>query len=248
MRLFRLLAITVLLLACVVLGSACADTKGADGVGIQSIANNADGTLTIYLTNGQSYTTGDLTGPQGEKGDPGLPGAGVEWKHEWSNSTTYSQNDAVGYGGSSYISKQNNNTNHLPTDTNWWDPWVQKGDTGATGAPGSDGEDGADGQDGAPGPNMMVAMGTVSVAGTIYAGYNITSVTWNDTFDWWEVALTGIEYHWYTHVTSVTVYGTANGNATYASTTEGLLIVQIFDAAGAKTKLGFSFMILDTTP
>jgi hypothetical protein len=84
MRFFRLAAITVLLLACLVLGSACAGAKGeegpqgakgADGVGIQSIANNADGTLTIYLTNGQSYTTGDLTGPQGDKGDAGAAGA-----------------------------------------------------------------------------------------------------------------------------------------------------------------------------
>ena len=77
MRFFRLLAITVLLLACVVLGSACAGAKGeqgADGVGIQSVANNTDGTITIYLTNGQSYTTGDLTGLQGEQGIQGIQG------------------------------------------------------------------------------------------------------------------------------------------------------------------------------
>jgi hypothetical protein len=81
MRFFRLMAITVLLLACVVLGSACAGAegeqgeKGADGVGIQSIANNTDGTLTIYLTNGQSYTTGNLKGAQGEIGPQGQQGA-----------------------------------------------------------------------------------------------------------------------------------------------------------------------------
>jgi hypothetical protein len=81
MRFFRLMAITVLLLACVVMGAACTGAKGekgdegADGVGIQSMANNTDGTLTIYLTNGQSYTTGSLRGPQGEKGDTGATGA-----------------------------------------------------------------------------------------------------------------------------------------------------------------------------
>jgi hypothetical protein len=81
MRFFRLIAITVLLLAFVAMGVACTGAKGekgdqgADGVGIQSIANNTDGTLTIYLTNGQSYTTGDLRGPQGEKGATGAAGA-----------------------------------------------------------------------------------------------------------------------------------------------------------------------------
>jgi hypothetical protein len=56
----------------------------------------------------------------------------------------------VGYQGSSYVSRQNNNTNNLPTDTNWWDLWVEKGDTGSTGVAG------ADGQDGEPGPGYGV--------------------------------------------------------------------------------------------
>jgi hypothetical protein len=46
MRHFRFMAIVVLLLACVVLGSACGSAKGGqaekgeDGVGIQEIVNN----------------------------------------------------------------------------------------------------------------------------------------------------------------------------------------------------------------
>jgi hypothetical protein len=100
MRFFRLLAITVLLLACVVLSSACAGAKGeegpagpkgntgATGVGVENVVNNGDGTFTVNLTNGESYTTDNLTGPRGEQGEqgtqgiqgpPGMPGIGVEW-------------------------------------------------------------------------------------------------------------------------------------------------------------------------
>ena len=42
--------------------------KGEDGVGISTIALNADYTLTITLTNGTSYTTTSIRGAQGEQG------------------------------------------------------------------------------------------------------------------------------------------------------------------------------------
>jgi hypothetical protein len=160
MRFFRLMTITVLLLAFVVLGSACSGAKGeegpqgpkgdtgATGVGVQNIVNNGNGTFTVNLTNGTAYTTDNLTGPRGEQGEQGAqgiqgptgaPGIGVEWVGEWDSATLYGKYDAVGYQGSSYISKQPNNTNNLPTDTNWWDLWVAKGDTGATGNKGDTG-------------------------------------------------------------------------------------------------------------
>ena len=75
MRFFRLMAITVLLLACVVLGSACAGAKGqqgADGVGIEDVVFNADGTMTVNLTNGEEYTSANLAA--GAKGDTGAQG------------------------------------------------------------------------------------------------------------------------------------------------------------------------------
>jgi hypothetical protein len=87
MRFFRLMAITVLLVACVVLGTACAGAKGeegpqgpkgdtgAAGVGIQNIVNNGDGTFTVNLTDGTAHTTDNFTGSQGQKGDTGAQGA-----------------------------------------------------------------------------------------------------------------------------------------------------------------------------
>jgi hypothetical protein len=196
MRVFRLLAIAVLLLACVVVGPACAGAKGepgengtdaTDGVGIENVVSNADGTVTIGLSNGHNYTTISLTGPagaqgiqgiqgpQGAKGDTGLPGTGIAWKGEWSNSTAYSQNDAVGYQGSSYISKQGSNTNHVPTDTVWWDLWVVRGDTGSQGIQGVQGGQGEKGDPGGLAWGTAVSHGPTS--------YNVGTGSWYESFD-----------------------------------------------------------------
>ena len=77
MRFFRFMAITVLLVACVVLGSACTGADGedgADGVGVENIVNNGNGTFTVNLTNGETYTTDNFTGPEGEQGTQGVKG------------------------------------------------------------------------------------------------------------------------------------------------------------------------------
>ena len=270
MRFFRLMAITVLLLACVFIGSACTGAKGeegpqgqkgdtgADGVGVENIVNNGDGTFTVNLTNGEGYITDNFTGPRGEQGEqgpqgiqglPGTPGIGVEWVGEWDNAVLYAMYDAVGYQGSSYISKHNNNTNHLPTDANWWDVWVEKGDTGSTGAPGADGADGApgaDGQDGAPGPNMIVAMGTIDYLGGsihIRQGYNVEACIWDPSSKWFEITLTGIDYVWTDYVTLVTAGG--NHDAGYNSA-NGHLVVYLWMVDGTLLSTGaFSFMVLE---
>ncbi|MDM8000461.1 MAG: hypothetical protein QUS33_10800 [Dehalococcoidia bacterium] len=84
MRLLKVLAIAIVLVSCVVLGSACTGARGeqgpkgdtgATGVGIEDVVFNADGTMTVNLTNGEKYTSGNLTGPQGPKGDTGSQGA-----------------------------------------------------------------------------------------------------------------------------------------------------------------------------
>jgi hypothetical protein len=248
-------AITVLLLACVVLGSACAGAKGdtgpkgdtgTDGVGVESIVNNGDGTFTVKLTNGDSYTTDNLTGPQGAQGiqgqegpqgEPGLPGAGVAWKGEWSNATAYSLNDGVGYQGSSYVSRQNSSINHVPTDTAWWDLWVGKGDTGDQGPQGIQGE---------PGPNMIVAMGSVNSNGSLASGFNVTSSVWNDAgaMDYYEITLdVTYESYW---VTLVTPFWNTFAYFAYGAS-GGKLIVAMHNGSNY-VQCGFSFMVLDSTP
>lgn len=48
--------------------------KGETGTGIDSISLNADYTLTIYLDDGNSYTTASIRGAQGQQGEQGVPG------------------------------------------------------------------------------------------------------------------------------------------------------------------------------
>jgi len=43
--------------------------SGADGVGIASVVDNGNGTFTLNLTDGTSFTTPNLTGPQGPPGE-----------------------------------------------------------------------------------------------------------------------------------------------------------------------------------
>lgn len=49
--------------------------KGTDGVGIVSITAQEDGTFVFLYSDGTTYTSPDLTGPQGEPGIDGTDGA-----------------------------------------------------------------------------------------------------------------------------------------------------------------------------
>jgi len=243
MRLCRLLAIGVVLLLLVggLLGTACTGATGeqgpegdpgADGIGIENIVNNGNGTFTVNLTNGESYTTDNLTGP------PGLPGAGVTWRGEWSESTSYSLNDAVAYQGSSYISRLDGNTGIPPTDADAWDLWVEKGDTG---------EQGLQGEPGVPGPNMIVAMGNIAADGTISQAYNVDNVSMPEEGNpYYTITLTDIYYDQSDYVTTVTCTdaGYSHLTATYSSG-GGKLVVEILSGPGTVVVSDFSFIVLE---
>jgi hypothetical protein len=51
-----------------------AGEDGEDGVGITSTTDNGDGTFTLNFSDGSSFTTADLTGPQGATGATGPQG------------------------------------------------------------------------------------------------------------------------------------------------------------------------------
>jgi len=178
-----------------------------------------------------------------------MPGAGITWEGEWTSSTAYAADDAVGYQGSSYISRQDSNTNHVPTDSAWWDLWVAKGDAGATGATGTQGAkgdtgaqglQGTPGIQGEPGPNMIVAMGTIGLEANIIDGYNVTSCTWTGT--WYEIVFTGITYST-GYVTVVTPYFNTLPYHAYGAS-GGKLVVAMYEGS-SWVKCGFSFMVLE---
>jgi hypothetical protein len=157
--------------------------------------------------------------------------------------TTYSQDDAVGYLGSSYISNQDANTNHLPTDTAWWNLWVEKGDTGEQGI------QGVQGIQGEQGPNMIIAMGNIGSDGTINVGYHVTSCSYNSEFGYYDIDLLDISYDSVSYVTVVTpVLSATSVRSATSWAVGGNLGVVLYNSAGDGVQAGFSFMVLDATP
>lgn len=129
--------------------------KGDKGdKGDTGTAATADAGTTTTLAAGQSATVvnsgttsaavfdfGIPQGVKGDKGDQGDPGTNgtngtdgldINWLGAYDNSTNYVINDAISYGGSSYICKLAS-TGNIPTDTTYWDLMAQKG-TDGTGA------------------------------------------------------------------------------------------------------------------
>src|SRR4051794_19086388 len=74
------------------------------------------------------------TGATGAKGDAGATGArGMTWKGAFACGPPYAKDDAVMYQGSSYIATTGVPAGQIcvnPTQTAYWDPLAEKGDTG----------------------------------------------------------------------------------------------------------------------
>jgi microcystin-dependent protein len=93
-----------------------------------------------------------IQGPVGPQGAQGPQGTGIVYRGTWSASTSYSVNDSVTYGGSSYVALKTS-LNVIPgTDPTTWGIFAAQGATGAQGAPGIQGSTGATGPQGVPGP------------------------------------------------------------------------------------------------
>lgn len=93
-----------------------------------------------------------VPGPQGEQGDPGPVGAtGLIWQGQYSDDTTYEENDAVSYEGATYFSIEAS-TGHAPDPTTGLNQyWALMAAEGARGKQGPNGVQGPDGEKGEPG-------------------------------------------------------------------------------------------------
>jgi hypothetical protein len=136
-------------------------------------------------------------GPPGEKGEPGINGTPV-WRGEYEKETLYKPGDAVGYNGSSYVSRIEQKGNRPSGDG--WDLLAEKGESGspgpggargATGATGPAGADGAQGIQGERGPNEVSTTTGTDITG-ILKGNGVTV----------EQAIEGTDYAAATHHTA----------------------------------------------
>ena len=133
--------------------------EGEDGVGIASVTFNDDYTLTITLTNGNSYTSQSLRGAQGPAGQDGEDGAqGPEGPE--------GPEGPQGVGIASTVLNADYTLTITLTNGNSYTTPSIRGAQGPAGQDGRDGVDGADGADGADG---------VGIASTVLnADYTLT--------------------------------------------------------------------------
>lgn len=140
---------------------------GKDGVGISSITFNSDYTMTINLTNGQSYTSQSLrgaqgqTGPQGPQGEQGVQGPRGENGSNFQIKGLYptlsdlqtahptgSLGDAYAVGTATSNVVYNWDVDHLE----WKNIGSLKGPQGEQGVQGPTGPQGPQGEQGIQGP------------------------------------------------------------------------------------------------
>ena len=153
--------------------------QGPQGPKGDTGATGAQGPQGPQGPKGDTGATG-AQGPQGVPGVNGTNGIGVNWRGAWSSGTTYLLNDAVFFGGSSYIALASNTNQQPDLSPAFWNALAQqgaqgpqgligltgatgplgpqgpKGDTGATGSVGPQGPKGDTGATGSVGPQGPV--------------------------------------------------------------------------------------------
>ena len=149
-------------------------------------------------------------GAQGPKGATGAQGpigpAGLTWQSAWSSTTSYNLNDAVSYGGSSYISLGPNNLNHEPDKSpGSWSLVAQVGATGPAGPQGSTGATGPQGPVGATGP-----AGPTGPTGSQGPSGTNGNTVWNGTTP--PPGATGVNGDFYLNTATNCLYGPKASN------------------------------------
>jgi hypothetical protein len=206
--------------------------NGTNGVGITSTVNNGNGTYTFNYSDGSSFTTANLTGPQGPQGVQGPVGAtgqtGATGPQGQTGATgpqgptgltgaqgpqgLPGQNGANGVGITSTVNNGNGTYTFNYSDGSSFTTANLTGPTGATGATGAVGPQGATGATGPQGPQ--------GPAGTIAPGTNGQTL-YNNGSTW--VATSNL----YNNGTNVAI-GTTSPNSSAAlhitSTNQGVLL------------------------
>ena len=155
-----------------------AGPQGLQGVAGTAGAQGIPGTTGATGSQGATGALGAAgpMGPSGTNGTNGLNGTpGLTWQGAWSSATSYAVNDAVSYGGATYLSVVAGNAGQRPDlYPTAWVVLAQAGSAGAAGASGATGAAGVAGPQGAPGAKG--ATGATGVAGAV--GMNFRG-TWS---------------------------------------------------------------------
>jgi hypothetical protein len=101
--------------------------------------------------------------------------------------------------------------------------------------------DGKDSTDFAPAAHGPIAAGSVAAGGNLVSGWGVTNVAWNEDDDRYVFTLPG-DQSYLDYALSVTPI-CASHDIAYGST-DGNLVVYMYNAAGTKVQCGFSFTIV----
>lgn len=92
----------------------------------------------------------------------------IDWKGEWSSTSTYELLDAVEYNGSSYIATEDVKDNLPPTESEYWHIIAKAGKDGENGKDGAVGPQGPKGEQGNQGiPGAKGDAATINIANVI---------------------------------------------------------------------------------
>jgi hypothetical protein len=163
---------------------------------------------------GATGSTG-AQGPQGPAGSQGPTGpAGMLWRSGWASTTSYNQNDAVVWNGSSYIALSANQNQQPNTSPSFWSLLAEMGATGATGPQGAQGNTGATGPQGPQGPQG--ATGSTGPAGSQGPAGTNGNTVWNGSTTP-PPSTTGVNGDFYLYTTTHCLFGPKASN-TWPST------------------------------
>ncbi len=123
------------------------------------------------------------------------------------------------------------------------------GPQGPQGLQGTQGPPGPKSEQGAAGPNIVAAMGMIGVDGAVMQGYNITEVTWDETYKCYRITLTGINYDVSQYVTIIQPFR-GDVDLSYTSDDNQLVVtlIQTFAVTGTTgIKTRFSFVVYEVS-
>ncbi len=165
-------------------------SAGVDGTGIASTVDNGDGTFTLNYSDGTSFTTIDLTGPQGAAGANGQDGApGIQGPQGLAG-----QQGSAGIDGTGIASTVDNGDGTFTlnySDGTSFTTIDLTGPQGAAGANGQDGAPGIQGPQGLAGQQGSAGIDGTGIASTVDNGDGTFTLNYSDGTSFTTIDLTG---------------------------------------------------------